>query len=270
VSNDLVNYEQAYADAARMYAEQDRASGEALSISTRAGVLSFRDNALPGNQLACVILDSVLTNTFFLGRFDPNNVEPPRCYAFTRGNADDMRPHLESMSAAKDFFIPQNLQPDGTIGGCKTCPQNQYGSADTGKGKACKNQYVLTIVPAGMYSPARNARDWELDVYDTEEHYASVDAVKIKVPVTSGKRFEDYRRMVRNNHGRAPFGVFTRIWLAPDPRSQFVMNFDFIDLAPNHLAPVLFRRNGEIINAPFEGYKKPEPKENQPAGFIRR
>ena len=277
MGTELTNYDAAFASAAEQYAKQDR-SGEGSFLTTRGGILALGEDQLPGNQIAAVIIDSVLENAYYSTKFDPNKKLPPVCYSFTRGDPDEMQPHLESMAKDQTYFMPQNIDRDGNIGGCAGCPMAEWGSSDTGRGKACKNQYRLALLPAGYYSQAANRRDWELSLIEEPSHYEQSDTVYLKLPVTSGKAFENYRKMLRVQHARPPFGAVTRIYLTPDPKNQFTVNFELIDLLPVELAPAIISRNSGIVAEPFKGYDAPEAEEQAAAtapsrlqgGFRRR
>ena len=263
MGQDIVNYDKAFAAAAEQYAKQDR-GGEGSFFSTRGGILVLGEDQMPGNQIAAVIIDSYLENAYFAGKFDPNNIVPPQCYAFTRGDPDEMVPHLDTMSKGMDYFMPQNMDPaSGEIFGCKGCPKAEWGSSETGRGKACKNQYRLALLPAGIYQQAPNRRDWELSVFDDEGHYRNSDIVHLKLPVTSGTLFERYRKSLRTQHARPPYGAITRIYLTPDPKNQFQVNFELIELLPNELAAAVISRNTEIVSEPFKGYEAPDPEQQQ-------
>lgn len=264
----ITNYDAAYADKAAAMAKQDRSS-EGSFLSTRGGILALGEEQLAGNQVACVIVDSVLENAYYPNAYDPANPAPPTCYAFTRGEPEDMQPHLESMSKDQNYFMPQNMADDGRggviVGGCKGCPMSEWGSAmrngQPGRGKACKNQYRLALLPAGLYEQAPNRRDWELGLHDEPAHYEAADIVFLKLPVTSGAIFERYRKMLRVQHGRPPFGAITRVYLTPDPKNQFTVNFELIELLPAELAPPIFSRNEVLEAEAFKGYEAPNAEE---------
>lgn len=258
----VTNYDEAYAKAAEGYANQDRSAGGSL-MSTKSGVLRLDENELLGNQFACVIVDSVLENTYFEHGYDPDLVLPPTCYAFSR-EADGMKAHLESMKADQSFFKPQNFQRDTFTSPCDGCQKNTWGSGDKGRGKACKNTYRLALLPAGYYEA--QGRDYDLNLYTDEKHYASAGLVYLKIPVTSTKLFENYRSQLRTQHRRPPFGVFTRIFLTPHKDHQFHVNFEFIDLADSALGPTLFNRNGDLVKDAFKGYEPPSAEDKQKAG----
>lgn len=264
MGTEITNYDKAYAEAAGQYATQDRSS-EGSFLSTRGGILKLGEDAMPGNQVAVVILDSYLENAYFDGKFDPNNVVPPKCYAMSRGEPEEMQADIASMLRGQEYFEPQNW--NGQSSPCHGCPKSQWGSSDTGRGKACKNQYRLTLLPAGIYQQSPNRRDWELSLIEDAAHYQSADTVQLKVPVTSGPIFERYRKLLRVQHARPTFGAVTRIYLLPDTRNQFTVNFELIELMPNELSATMFARNKEVVLTPFKGYEAPDP--NKPTGAPR-
>jgi hypothetical protein len=266
-----MNYDARLAADAEKYAKQDRSS-EGAFLSTRSGVLALGDEQLPGNQVAVVIVDSVLQNLYYEGAYDPNNKVPPVCYAFTRGEPRDMVPHLESMSRDQEYFMPQNMADDGKggviVGGCDGCPMAEWGSAMRsgvpGRGKACKNQYRLALLPAGLYQQAPNRRDWELGLHDTADHYAGADVVFLNIPVTSGSAFEKYRKMLRVQHARAPYGAVTKIYLTPHQTNQFSVNFELIELATPEMLKGIIPRVDVLESEPFKGYEAPSAEDIAP------
>lgn len=267
MGTDLINYEERMRADAEALAKQDRGEGGTF-LSTRGGILALDEEPLPGNQVACVIVDSVLENTFYPHAFNPSAPVPPICYAYTRGEPDEMMPHLETMGKAQDYFMPQNMADDGQggfiIGGCKGCPMDEYGSAmrngQPGKGKACKNTVRLALLPAGMYEQAPNRRDWELGLHDNPEHYLGSDVVFLSVPPTSLSAWKNYKKMLRVQHARAPYGAVTRIYLQQDPHKVFTVNFELVELVSPQMLQGIVPRVDELLAEPFRGYEAPEDK----------
>lgn len=263
---EITNYDEAFARDAARYAQQEKASG-GRHLSTRAGVLSFDDQPLPGNQVLAIVLDSVMENTYYATRFDANNPgTPPTCYAFGRGDTP-MFPYLEDMRKAPHYFTPQHIV-NGEIKGCDGCPRAEWGSNDRGTGKACSNRYRLALLVAGEYEQAPNRRDWEAGMYEDPDYYRSAEPLFLKLPVTSGKNWSNYMRMLRTTHGRPPYGAVTRIYLQPDPKTQFSVNFSMEALLPDELAPIIIPRHHDMESAIIQGYQPPqEPPAGGPGRF---
>jgi hypothetical protein len=214
---------------------QRSAGGGGKFFSTQAGVLQFDGTPLPGNQMAVIILADIMENSFYDGPFDPSSPASPVCFAF--GHAEeDMEPH-EKVDQ-DDYFTRQNPQ-------CHDCPRNEWGSADTGRGKACKNVMRLALIPAGQYKGKGTGRNqtFELELYDDPSHFAKAEAAFLKLPVMSVKNYAKYVKALAADLGRPPHGVITNIYIEPDPKSQYKVCFEAIDKAPRDLLQTLIQRH---------------------------
>lgn len=245
--NEVVKYGEKWAADAEAYARQE-VTGGGTFLSLRAGVLRFGEEEMPGNQICAVILDSVRENVYYPGKFNPELTLPPVCYAFGRSDAE-MAPH-PSMQVS-DYFVPQS-------GECATCPKNQWGSADTGRGKACGNRRRLALIPAGYYTRRKGSRDFDLRLFDETAHFAESDIVFLKLPVTSGKSWARYVQQVAANLQRPPYAVITRIYVEPDARTQFHVGFEIIDVLPDEFAEAVMMRHREARDSIIRPYSPPE------------
>ena len=103
-------------------------------ISTKGKVFT-----LPGGEsnssLSVVVLDWRYVLAHYPGAFNPNNPQDPDCFAVGSAN-----PESGSLKPHENIAKPHAAD-------CNSCPKNQWGSAATGKGKACKNQVRLMVVP---------------------------------------------------------------------------------------------------------------------------
>lgn len=82
-----------------------------------------------------VILSYVRQNTYWASGFDPNNPGPPECFSLD----------------GKKGSLPRNS--GGAYGECRDCKYNQFASAKSGKGKACRNQIKLFVQLEGKAIP---------------------------------------------------------------------------------------------------------------------
>jgi hypothetical protein len=247
--NEVTKYDERFAEMAQAYAGSETVGGSFLS--TQGGILSFDGEAMPGNQMAVVILDVVRERTYYTSKFDassPSNL-PPVCYAFGRDD-DEMAPHT-SMQSGPNYFVPQS-------GECVTCPFNEWGSADTGRGKACSERRRMAVIPAGYYEGKRGSKDLDLHLFTEEEHYVNADIAFLKLPVMSVKDWARYVTMLAANLRRPPLAVITRVHIEPDPKSQFRVKFDLIEEVPPELFDVIMRRHEEAKAGIVFGYPVPE------------
>lgn len=256
---EIVDYGAKWARDADVYTQQEAVTGSTF-LSTRGGVLAVGDEQMPGNQVCVIILDVMKENTYYTGKFDPDNKAPPICYAFGR-DADDMAPHM-SMQVDAEYFVPQSAT-------CSACPHNEWGSADTGRGKACQNRRRLQLIPAGYYSAKRGSRDFDLELFTDPKHFASADIVSLKLPVTSGEILAKYIASVAASNRRPPHGVITRLFLEPDPKYQYTVRFEMIEEVSDDLADAIFARHDEAVAAKIQGYQVPQEREVQQTGSLR-
>lgn len=249
-SKELTVYDEKFAAMAQEYTSGERVTGS--FISTRGGVLSFNEEPLPGNQMCVVILDYVQERTFYTEKFSPDRevALPPVCYAFKRNDdPEEMAPH-PSMQADLTYFQPQNNI-------CRTCPNNEWATADTGRGKACSERRRLALLPAGWYKQKRGSRDFDLEIVTDPDFYAHADIAFLKLPVTSVKDFAKYVTGLAASHRRPPVAAITRIYIEPDPKSQFRVKFELIELLPDELFDVIMKRHEEAKAGIIFGYPPP-------------
>ena len=176
------------------------------SIKVQAGgIISMDGTTVPNNALDVVVLETMDANLHYAGEYDSDNPAPPSCYAF--GNDWDspdagMQPHAkvdEPVSAA-----------------CDGCPNNEFGSAEKGRGKACKNTKLVACILAD-----------DID---------NIDAAEIRIlrmPVTSVRNWSSYaREALATRLELPPFAVVTRIQGKPHPKNQLEVQFSFVEELP--------------------------------------
>lgn len=176
--------------------------GLAAFLSFRGGVISYQQAPVPGNRLPAVILDFRRVNAYYGNKdFDPDNPSSPVCFAI----GEDP----QTMAPPDDVVKKQSED------GCAFCPQNKFGSAKTGRGKACKNGIRFALIHA--------------DSLKSPEAMESANIVLANVPPTSLPSFANYVKGLDTNLGRQPFQVTTEIGITPDPKTQFKVTFELID-----------------------------------------
>lgn len=243
-SRSLTVWEQKMADAAVKSAKAEKAVSGLKGISTKGGILTVDEQPVPGNELRCIILVAIHENQYHTKPYDANAPAIPECYSFGDSDADDpegtMAPHEESED------------PQGDDNGlCASCWANQMQSAQTGRGKACKNVRRLALVTEDALGSAEDMADAEVRV--------------LKVPVMSVKGWALYVRNKLNEELHRPFwGVVTLIKVVPDPKSQFKITFAFEELVEftDELYEAMEKKIGEIkpqLTAPYVQMEAPPP-----------
>lgn len=123
-------------------------------ISLKQGHLHYMDDLVKGNNLDVVILASVFRNVWYPGKYDPNNVVNPTCFALST-DEDGMVPH-------ENVTEPANATCDG-------CPNAEWGSdpnSPSGRGKWCKQSRRLCIMPASSLESAKAVNESDLALLD--------------------------------------------------------------------------------------------------------
>lgn len=232
------------AQAAQTLAQQ-QGGGGAKTISTRSATMTIDDNPVPGNVLVGVIAGFTMCNKYYEADFDPENPSSPVCYAYGQSK-DEMGPHDEAEK-------PQSER-------CQGCPQNEFGSADRGKGKACRNTYQLLVMPAGNYDHKADRFEAPVDPSEVE----GAELYSLGVPPTSLKAFSGYISQLAGNM-RPPWAVFTKIGVVPDPKVQQRLTFQLVKNAPTELLAALKAKNVEAMKNIEVAFQKNSEREKKEA-----
>jgi hypothetical protein len=170
-------------------------------VGTAGGILKINKQPLPENTLTGIAVAVCFENGLYEGKFDPENPTPPICFALGF-DEEEMTPH-------KDSEEPQNLdEKTGKPLGCASCEWNVMGSADTGKGKMCKNGRRVGFIAEDAI---------EGDVMQAKVHY-------LKIPPTSLVAWDGYvANTLADTLHRPPFAVITAIKAAPRDGGGFTL-----------------------------------------------
>ena len=242
----LTAYTERMAADAAAAASMEASAGGGEFFSTQGGQLRFAGAPMPGNQIAAVVLDSILENVFYEGRFDPDNPSSPVCYAYGTDERE-MGPHTNVIAA-------HNHQHETCIG----CPQNEWGSADTGRGKACRNTRRLALIPAGTFNNAGAGPVYE-PLADPAE-IARAGVAFLKLPVTSVKAYANWVRGLAATLKRPPYAVVARIRVLPDPQTQFRIEVTALIPVPDDWLPGIMAKRDECqpaLWAPHPEFRAP-------------
>lgn len=203
--------------------QAERSSAGTAFLSTKGGVLTYREQPIAGNALEVVVLASPVERLFYATRYDPTKIVGPSCFALG-STSSGLKPNPSATEPQSEF--------------CETCPKNQWGSATNGgRGKACSEKRRLLIMTAdSAVSP---------DAINTAEVAA------LRIPVTSVKGYATYLQTVATATSRPLAGVITKIALVPDPKTQFRLNFSFVKVIDDLdiVKALIMRGERESLNA---------------------
>lgn len=211
-------------------------------FSLAGAQLSLGGAPIPNNEVAVVVAYSVLENVYYEGRYDPDNPGSPLCYAFS--------PTEEGMAPHDDCADPQNET-------CTGCPLNEWASAETGRGKACRNRIRLALIPAGVLDEG------------TFEPADSLNAGELAFLNLSPTMLGSYGKYVKELKARLELPVqrvYTKIKVSPHSKNQVQISFEPLGELPAKLGGQLVesvRMAKELIATPYP--KREEEQEKKPA-----
>lgn len=226
----LVKWDEELAKQAQLAAAVEESTATGSFFSLKSGQLSFNDTPLPNNEMAVIILDSLLENVYYGGKYDPDNVQPPICFAFGR-DEKTIAPHKVVIEAGQSMA--------GSSGQCQGCEMNEWGTAETGRGKACRNTRRLAMIPGGTFENGR------FKAFTDEEALQTSAIGYMKLPVTSVKGYAAFVKQVVGALKRPPHAIYTRVSVRPDPNTQFKVVFEPLSQIPNELLGVVMQRHDE-------------------------
>lgn len=178
-------------------AQSVAASKAALSKlpATSGNFLSFRGGTitlggvLQPNPMPVVILAHGFERTYYSRMYQPDVLTSPDCYSF-----DGVAPHEDAETPQADA--------------CARCEFNQFGTAQNGKGKACKEGARFAMIHA--------------DYIESPELVASAPIVQARLSVLNSKVFRGFIEAL----GEQPLWLdITQIRCQPDPKSQYATSF---------------------------------------------
>lgn len=231
----LALFEDELAALAKQNVAEVAATGGTPFISTKGGVLTFKDNPI-GNTLDVVIIASPVERMYYTSRYDPTKATRPACSALGK-TMTGLCPN------------PASEEPQSTD--CTSCAKNQWGSAGNGsKGKACSEKRRLFLIAS--------------------DSIGSVDAINkaevacLRTPVTSVKGFATYVQNLSAATKRPLAAVVTTVTLVPDPKFQFRLEFKFKEALEDMevIKALLARGEKELETAITAGPEDEEPTAN--------
>jgi hypothetical protein len=190
-------------------------------ISLKSGVMSYGGTPMPGNAVECIIVAAAFRNAYYAGRFDPNNIVNPNCFALAESD-EGMVPH-------ENVTEPENDT-------CKGCAKDEWNSdPNGGRGKACKQGRRLVLIPA-------NALD------EGDDKVKTAELAVLDLPVTSVKNYSQFVNTLSVTAGVPAWAAVCKISVVPDAKTQFKVLFQAMRVIPTMplLDAVKSRRNDAL------------------------
>lgn len=213
-------------------------AGVGKTLSIRNSKFKFEGADL-GNEISVILLDYVFVNQFFKGKFDPDNRQPPACFAMAENELD---------------LVPLPSSPEIQNGGdpCESCWANEFESDDAGRGKACKNGRRIAVM---------SAEAWEDD--DFADYIDSEAVGYLTLPPTTNPTWRAYVNKLGKTAKLPVWGVITTLSFDPEvdyPKLEFTATAKLQDILDEAGAKKLFALRDEIHDElravpDFSGYE---------------
>lgn len=179
--------EQIAQQAAQMTQTVGSSAGKRIKVTQGKKFVS-PDGEESSGPIYVVILDHNSQNHYFPNPFDRDNPEPPTCFALSEP---------ASVGGRIDSMKPSSNSPERQAEDCNSCPMNQFGTDQRGRGKACKNMRVLAVMAA--------------EEEDPEEAEISL----LNVSPSALKRYDNYVKTLASK-GAIPITVITELSFDPN------------------------------------------------------
>ena len=230
---------------ATMAAEEHAAEPVVLGnfLSVKGKRFAFQDAVL-GDRLNVVILDHCFENQFYKNAYDPESPSAPVCCAIGKSEKD----------LAPDPEVPGIQVQHET---CHGCPQNEFGSAATGRGKACRNGRKLALISI----PEDGL---------TAERVMGATVAFLRLSPTALRSFSGYLKRITATLQAPLFAVVTTL--------SFDESMDFPSVVATYNSPIedkeiltaIIAKRKEIQDELLAGPQDLTPREQAPAPRSRK
>lgn len=227
------------------YAKEDSArlpTGGGASVSIKGKRFSFQGATLE-EPMKAIVIDYGFENSLYEAAYDEENPQSPVCFAMAKIQ-EDMSPHETSPK-------PQSET-------CHDCPHNQFGSAEKGKGKACKNSIRLALIST------------ETKVLN-DEYVKKAESVIMRLPPSSLKHFRGYLKKITEGLQLPLFSVITGFSFDEEAATPIVVPQFEDEISDRKLLATLVQKREtvqETLLQPFDvsGYSDiPKKSKTKPA-----
>jgi hypothetical protein len=231
----LALWQEKFMASAKAGAEQlKNIGGGGTGIKFGHGTIQVGDAVKKDGKIEVIIVGYTGHNRWFKGKYDPSETTPPDCYAFSAILGDEaMAPH------------PAASDKQSTL--CIDCPKNAWGSADTGRGKACANTVRLGCLLASDIDEAKDV--------------AGAELATAGVSPTNLAKFKSYvnelaDRAASDGGPRPTWGVITQIQSFHDDKTQIRLEFTLVsDIEDAAILEALEKRLNKVQDTLQQPYQ---------------
>lgn len=221
-----VKWKQQLAELAAEDAAREPAGG-GNAISTRGHKFTLGGSVIP-NPMRVIVLDYSFENAYYAEAYDPDSPASPSCFAVAK-KEQELAPDSEKV-------------PEPVSEACDGCPNNEFGSADSGRGKACKNGRKLAVISA--------------DVKELTPEYVAETAVAfIRVSPSGIKHWSGYVKKLKNALDAPVCGVITELDFDPDS-DQPVLTMQYLEeINDGDVLEAVLKRRAEVQDDLLAGFQ---------------
>jgi len=198
-------------------------SGNRISLK-RNGQFAFQGAEI-GDSVDLVIVDHVVSKTYYEEAYDEDNPTPPTCFAL-KPNSTNIAPHEDIKDAQAET--------------CAECWANEWASG-RGRGKACSDKNRLAVL---------HAEDLDGDL------------MYLEVPVTSGAAFNKYIKGLTKAAELPCYAVLTRFEMDDHADYQKLI-FTLVEAVPEEDLGGPFSKRDEareMLMEPYDTSEREAPK----------
>lgn len=217
-SGALVALEQRFAEDAQAAAAKEPVTG-GMTIRTDKKRFSYGETVLP-TPLKAVVLAQSYYNAYYDTPYDPEDPQPPACFAVAH----------DSEGLVRHPKAPRSPVGEGTP--CALCPMNAFGTADRGRGKACNNYRRLAVALAD--DPALEG--------DGDLTWAT-----LQISPTGLGAWSKYVKGLAKIENRPPHGVVTAFGFDPERNSPCVVEVGYEKLTDPAVIDKVYGKRQQIL-----------------------
>ena len=263
------SYDAQLAEMARVSAKKIAATSSSRKFISMQGALKV-DSVVHNDGLPVIVLDDVLTNTYYTKGYNPSKPTGPDCWAIARVNDEGEVEGVDTHDGRTEMAPHRDVKAR-VCDSCAQCPMNQFGTGKDNmgqptRGKACQNTKRVALLPVGQYVSGKpELLKKAEDIQATEVHY-------LKVPVKSVKLFDAFVSVVANVMSRPPFGVVARMQRVPSG-ANFEIAWETITKCADAWMPAIFQKVEEAkaaITFAFSATEDDDPKTATAAPTARK
>lgn len=227
----VVDYQKILQDlAARQTKAAAGLSSGSNFASIKGGQLVIGGARMQNDEARVVVLHTMQERAYYVDNFDPANPVSPTCYAY--GEVDGGPPSTPHEKAAEK-------QSDK----CNDCEHAEWGSANRGRGQACRQHMRLIFVASDNKTEAES------------------EFVQLKIPPTSLKNVKGWLDHL-GAQNLPTIAVETMVKASPDPKSQVTVSLTAgKNVLPGVLGGLLPRLADaeRVISAPYPEFEEEAP-----------